>query len=243
MTDTEWYASWFDTSYYHLLYNHRNEEEAREFMERLVHFLALPPGSKVLDLACGKGRHARTLQALGLDVVGTDLSPQSIEFAQQYSNEHLAFQVQDMRIPLENAAFDAVFNLFTSFGYFDHLEDNLQVIKAIGSMVVPEGMLVIDFLNAERVKATLVPEEQVHRGTIVFNIKREVLNGKVIKHIAFSDQGKAFQYTEQVQLLGMSDFQTLLEDHFRIQDVFGDYRLSPFDPDTSPRLILIAKKR
>ena len=243
MTDTPWFASWFDTSYYHQLYNHRSEEEAQAFIERLVDFLALKPSSMVLDLACGKGRHARTLHALGLNVLGTDLSPQSIAFANESAVDGLRFLVQDMREPLQNESFDAVFNLFTSFGYFDSTAENQRVIDAVYTMLTPSGILVIDFLNAQRVMDTLVPVEHVQRDTLTFNIRRELSAGKVIKHIEFTVQGNSFHFTEQVQLLGLSDFQELLNEHFHILHTFGDYALSEFDSSTSPRLILIAQKR
>ena len=243
MTDTPWFASWFDTSYYHMLYNHRNEEEAQAFIERLVNFLALEPKSKVLDLACGKGRHARTLHALGLNVLGTDLSPESIAFANESAVDGLQFKVQDMREPLPNESFDAVFNLFTSFGYFDSTVENQRVIDAVNSMLKPRGILVIDFLNAQRVINTLVSAEVVQRDAHTFKIRREISAGKVIKHIEFTDEGKDFHYTEQVQLLNLSDFEVLLNRDFRILHTFGNYALDAFDPSTSPRLIIIAQKK
>jgi SAM-dependent methyltransferase len=243
MTDTPWFASWFDTSYYHQLYNYRSEEEAQVFIEGLVDFLALEPRSKVLDLACGKGRHARTLHALGLNVLGTDLSPESIAFANESAENGLKFMVQDMREPLPNKSFDAVFNLFTSFGYFDSTIENQRVIDAINSMLKPGGIVVIDFLNAQRVINTLVLSEEVQRGALTFKIRREITGGKVIKHIDFTDKGKDFHYTEQVQLLGLSDFEVLLNRDFIMLHIFGNYALDAFNPSTSPRLIIIAQKK
>ena len=243
MTDTPWFASWFDTSYYHQLYNHRSEEEAQAFIERLVDFLALEPKSEVLDLACGKGRHARTLHTLGLNVLGTDLSPESIAFANESAVNGLQFKVQDMREPLPNVSFDAVFNLFTSFGYFDSTVENQRVIDAVNSMLKPRGILVIDFLNAQLVINTLVSSEEVQRDALTFKIRREITAGKVIKHIEFTDEGKDFNYTEQVQLLNLSDFEALLNRDFSILHTFGNYALDAFDPSTSPRLILIAQKK
>ena len=243
MEQKDWFASWFDTSYYHLLYQHRSEEEAQAFIERLVKFLDLEPQTKVLDLACGKGRHARTLFALGLQVIGTDLSEQSIHFAQQSTSEGLRFQVHDMRETLPNERFGAVFNLFTSFGYFDDTSDNQRVIDAIAEMLLPNGILVIDFLNAQRVRDTLVASEVVQRGTITFEIQREISHGKVVKQIGFTDQGQRFQYQEQVQLLGLDDFKELLQEQFDVRYTFGDYALNAYDPSSSPRLILIASRK
>jgi len=243
MEQKDWFASWFDTSYYHLLYQHRSEDEAKAFIERLVDFLRLQPQTSVLDLACGKGRHARTLHALGLQVLGTDLSSQSIHFAQNSASEGLRFQVHDMRETLPNERFGAVFNLFTSFGYFDDTSDNQRVIDAIAEMLLPNGILVIDFLNAQRVRDTLVASEVAQRGTITFEIQREISHGKVVKQIAFTDQGQRFQYQEQVQLLELADFKKLLQEQFQILHTFGDYALNAFEPSSSPRLILIASRK
>ena len=243
MEQKEWFASWFDTPYYHLLYQNRSEDEAKAFIERLVDFLRLQPQTSVLDLACGKGRHARTLHALGLQVLGTDLSAQSINFAQNSASEGLRFQVHDMRETLPNERFGAVFNLFTSFGYFDETSDNRRVIDAIAEMLLPEGILVIDFLNAQRVRDTLVASEVAQRGTITFEIQREISHGKVVKQIAFTDQGQRFQYQEQVQLLELADFKKLLKEQFQILHTFGDYALNAFEPSSSPRLILIASRK
>jgi 2-polyprenyl-3-methyl-5-hydroxy-6-metoxy-1,4-benzoquinol methylase len=243
MEQKEWFASWFDTPYYHLLYQNRSEDEAKAFIERLVDFLRLQPQTSVLDLACGKGRHARTLHAMGLQVIGTDLSEQSIHFAQQSTSEGLRFQVHDMRETLPNERFGAVFNLFTSFGYFDDTSDNQRVIDAIAEMLLPNGILVIDFLNAQRVRDTLVASEVAQRGTITFEIQREISHGKVVKQIAFTDQGQRFQYQEQVQLLELADFKMLLQEQFQMLHTFGDYALNAFEPSSSPRLILIASRK
>jgi len=118
--DTSWFASWFDSPYYHVLYKDRDDSEAADFMDRLTQYLHLHPSSKILDLACGKGRHSRYLSSLGYDVTGVDLSTQSITFAKKFEKENLKFAVHDMCLPYKNAAFNTVFNLFTSFCYFDN---------------------------------------------------------------------------------------------------------------------------
>ena len=74
----QWYASWFDTPYYHILYKDRDYTEAQGFMDNLTNYLNIPEGGKILDLACGKGRHSVYLNSLGYDVTGVDLSEKSI---------------------------------------------------------------------------------------------------------------------------------------------------------------------
>ena len=118
MEDTQnektcWFENWFDSEYYDLLYNNRNFEEAELFISNLLNYLKVPAGSKILDLGCGKGRHSIFLNGKGLDVLGVDLSPNSIEKAKQFETANLKFKVGDMRESQGFAEFDYVFNLFS----------------------------------------------------------------------------------------------------------------------------------
>ena len=153
-----WYASWFNTPYYHILYKDRNHREAALFMNQLTAFLNLKPKDSILDLACGHGRHSKYLYKQGFDVTGVDLSEESIQYAKQYEKPGLHFEVHDMCLPYPKQ-FDAVFNLFTSFGYFENEEDNLRTIKAIKAELKPEGHGVIDFLNVELAIKNMIPSE------------------------------------------------------------------------------------
>jgi 2-polyprenyl-3-methyl-5-hydroxy-6-metoxy-1,4-benzoquinol methylase len=195
MEQKEWFASWFDTSYYHQLYNNRNEEEAKLFISNLLDFLKLDKNAKLLDLACGKGRHAKTLNEFGYDILGVDLSPNSISIASEMKNEHLDFQVHDMREPIQGKTFDAVFNLFTSFGYFDETTDNERVCSAIAEMLNPNGILVIDFMNAEKVIANLVAKEEKTVDNLTFYITRRCDGKHIFKCIQFEDQREQFDFT------------------------------------------------
>ena len=230
---TQWYASWFDTPYYHMLYEDRDHDEAHQFMDNLTQYLNLPENGKILDLACGKGRHSIYLNALGYDVTGVDLSENSIAYAKKQENETLHFKVHDMCKPF-NDKFDAVFNLFTSFGYFDKSEDNLNTIKAIRDDLNEFGFGVIDFMNTDFVLHNLVPEDVKTVGGIDFHQKRYLKDGHIFKDISFTDQGIDFNYQERVKAKTLSDFEALL-------DVFGDYKLRKFHKGTSERLIMIFK--
>ncbi|AXT59106.1 methyltransferase domain-containing protein [Aquimarina sp. AD10] len=236
-----WYASWFDTPYYHILYKDRNDIEARSFMDTLTNYLSLEQGEKILDLACGKGRHSIYLNTLGYDVTGVDLSKNSIEYASQYTNKTLRFKVHDMCKPYSEK-FSAVFNLFTSFGYFDKEEDNLNTIKAIKSDLNDHGFGVIDFMNSEYVIENLVPEEVKEVNGIKFKIKRFLEDGYIYKEIRFNDNNEDFFFTERVKAITMSDFENYFDQaDVNLLDVFGDYQLQKFNKKTSTRLILIFK--
>lgn len=236
-----WFSSWFDTPYYHILYKERNYREAQVFMDNLTHYLNLPEKAKVLDLACGKGRHSIYLNQLGFDVVGADLSENSIIEASKQSNETLHFKVHDMREPFEEK-YDAIFNLFTSFGYFENDDDNLTTLKAIKESLSEYGFAVIDFMNVNQVINNLVPEEVKTVDGIDFHLKRYVADGHIFKEIDFEDKGQKFHYTEKVKALTLQDFESMMEEAgIYLLDIFGDYKLKKFHKTESERLILIFK--
>ncbi|MEE1899941.1 methyltransferase domain-containing protein [Flavobacterium rakeshii] len=236
-----WFASWFDTPYYHILYKDRDYEEAQLFMDNITGYLNLPEDAKILDLACGKGRHSIYLNKLGYDVTGADLSENSIKEASKHTNDKLHFVVHDMRDTC-NEKYDAIFNLFTSFGYFESDDDNLTTLKAIHNSLTEYGFAVIDFMNVHKVIADLVPQETKVKDGIEFHIKRYVEDNHIIKEIDFNDKGQQFHFTEKVKALTLEDFEAMMEEAgIYLLDVFGDYKLHKFYKNESERLIMIFK--
>jgi cyclopropane fatty-acyl-phospholipid synthase-like methyltransferase len=243
MGKSEWYVDWFNSSYYHLLYNNRNDEEANYFIDNLCSRLHLQPGAKIWDLACGKGRHAVALNKKGYMVTGTDLAGNSIREASAYSNPTLEFLVHDMREPFRKNYFDAVFNLFTSIGYFTDVSDNYSVFIDVAASLRSGGVFVIDFFNSHKVVATINPKYTEKRPGITFDIQKQVREGSVIKRIEFSDQGQHYFFEEKVSLLEQKDFENFAKGTgLYLANVYGNYHFEPFDEATSDRLILIFKK-
>jgi len=240
--DTDnWFASWFDTKYYHLLYNDRDDKDAQLFMKHLSNYLNLPENGSILDLACGKGRHATYLNSLEYNVTGVDLSKNSIDYAKQFENDTLKFDVHDMRSTYPEK-FDAVFNLFTSFGYFDNENDNINTLKAIQNSLNENGFGVIDFMNADFIIDNLVAEETKTVEHIDFHIKRYVKNSFIYKEIRFTDNDEDFFFTEKVQAIRLTDFEQYFKQAgITLLDIFGDYKLNKFYTASSNRLILIFK--
>jgi len=238
-----WFKQWFNTPYYHLLYKNRDYKEAENFIENLLTYLHVPLNSKFLDLACGKGRHSIFLNKKGFDVVGVDLSEESILSANKNSNETLHFAVHDMRETLKGYKFDVIVNLFTSFGYFDDDQEDVDVLKAVAAVLKDEGVFVLDYLNANMVRTNLNPQETIQREDVTFNITKKIKGAFVIKGIDFQDQNKMYHFEEGVKLIDEQQF----ERYFKLAGLqllakFGNYNLEEFDQETSPRLILIAKK-
>jgi len=235
----EWFTSWFNTPYYHILYKHRDDTEAKTFMQNITKFLALKKEAHLLDLACGKGRHSVFLNALGYQVTGVDLSENSIYFAQKFENASLQFNVHDMRNSFVNQ-YDAIFNLFTSFGYFKEDAEDIKVLKNIKNGLQKNGIAVIDFLNVATVQSRLVKNELKTIEGIEFRIHKEIKNGFIIKEISFEADGKSHTYVEKVKYIDVEKFEAYFKEvDLKIQHTFGDYQLSPFNEQTSNRLIYV----
>jgi len=244
MNNKEWFAEWFDSPYYHVLYKDRNHEEAANFISKLMAYLSPETQVQILDLACGKGRHSVYLNQLGYHVNGVDLSVQSIAYAKQFENERLQFEVKDLRNLGFEQHFDIALNLFTSFGYFDSIEVNIEVLKGIHQSLQPKGTLLIDFFNAQKVIELLVPYELKTIDGIDFQITKKVENQSIIKDITFLDKGQTYQYQEKVQALSYADFIMMLAaSGFDIKQTWGDYQLNGFDENISQRLIILAEKK
>lgn len=238
-----WFAEWFNSPYYHVLYKDRDTLEGQIFIDNLDNLLHFEAEHKILDLACGKGRHAIYLNTKGLNVLGIDLSPESILYASQFQNDRLNFEVQDMRNPVAINRFDFVLNLFTSFGYFKKEEDNLNTIKSISKSMKLDGVLVIDFFNTHKVISQLIENEQKIIDGITFHINKKVVHSIILKTITFDTKGQSFCFNEKVSALYLNDFEQYCKlAGLQITDTFGDYNLATFDKETSDRLIVIAKK-
>ena len=243
-----WYSVWFDSPYYGVLYGNRDQMEADIFIGRLVRKLHTQPPAFALDVACGTGRHAVVLADLGYKVTGIDLSVPSIRIAKQHSGKDLRFQVLDMRAIEWQEKFDIVVNLFTSFGYFSDESQERQVLARIERALRPGGELVIDFLNAARTVAELVSAERTEREGILFDITREIRDGTIVKTIVVDDPSqdssvRSPRFQERVRLLTSDVLCGYLQDlGLIVESRYGDYFLNEFRPETSDRLILVARK-
>jgi SAM-dependent methyltransferase len=243
MSEKEWFKYWFNSKYYHILYNNRDEHEAEEFIGKLTAFLQLPAGAKVLDVACGKGRHSKTLVKLGYVVNGIDLSENSIAEAREYACDNLHFDVWDMREVYKAGYFDCVVNLFSSFGYLPTEEDNEKALQAMAANLKPDGLLVLDYLNAESAIKQMKPREIIERGETQFHIRKRVEAGFIKKQIEFVDaEGGLQEYEEQLRIIKPEQFRAMFEHAgLRIEHISGDYGLNAFESGSSPRQIIIAR--
>jgi len=256
----KWFESWFDTEYYHLLYKHRNYEEARIFIEKLVQFLSLKEGDRVVDIGCGKGRHAMVLADLGLKVWGMDLSENSISHAKnkvsELGIEGVDFAVHDMREPYPITDLNAVFNLFTSFGYFENAADDIKSLNAMASNLISGGYVVQDYLNAAPLLAKA--ENGILQSLtwqtidgVDFGTEKRIADGKIYKKILIEDrrakqQGEdvdRLEFQEEVKIYSESALAELhILSGLEVVKKFGNYNLDDFYKDYSPRIVIVSKK-
>ena len=240
--DNRWFEEWFDSPLYPILYSNRDEAEAEMFLTNLVGFISPDAGARILDVACGRGRHARYLADRGFDITGIDLSEKSITEAKLNSRDNLKFMIQDMRCELFENEFDLVLNLFTSFGYFTSDEENMRVLRCMKKSLRKNKLLVLDFLNV----ATILPELPIHEEKILgshrFLIEKFFSGGFIRKKIMYSAEGIEQEFHEQVKAYTRAMLESMLHDcGFAITHFFGDYHLNKFNEEISPRLILLCR--
>jgi SAM-dependent methyltransferase len=142
------------------------DERSDQEVASLVRLLQLESPMRILDLACGFGRHTNRLAALGHSVTGVDIVPGFLALAQAGAAE-LGVQVDylsgDMRRISFREAFDRVLLLFTSFGYFED-QGNEQVVKNMVRALKPGGCLLFDIPNRDVMLKNLPPAEVIDRG-------------------------------------------------------------------------------
>ena len=238
----DWFVDWFNTTYYHTLYQHRDESEACRFIDNLCAHLKIESGAKILDLACGKGRHAIHLAKKGYQTTGVDLAKESIDKAKVNTIVNVSFDVHDMRNTYTKNGFDYVFNLFTSFGYFENKNENIEVLKAAAENLDAKGIFILDFLNVKKVIPNLVPNETKVLDGIQFDITRSYNGKHIIKDILVKDAEKEFHFQERVSALDLITIKEMASiAGLQIVDIYGDYDLNEFNASISDRLILVMR--
>jgi SAM-dependent methyltransferase len=245
MPDKEWYKDWFNSSYYHKLYFDRDDAEAQGFISQLIDHLQPATGSSMLDVACGRGRHARFLSSKGFDVTGIDISFDSIAYAKQFETDTLHFYQHDMRLPSWINYFDYAFNFFTSFGYFNTRREHDDAVRTIAQSVKPGGILLFDYLNVHYVEERLVHNEVKKIDSTEYEIHRWHDDAFFYKRIIVNDDSlrEPIDYTERVAKLSLGDFTDMLSfQKMQVTEVFGNYELNGYDVKKTPRLIVVAKK-
>ena len=237
---TEWFEEWFGEEYL-ALYPHRDSAEAARAVALIQSTLPWRAGWRVLDVACGAGRHSRALQAAEARCTGLDLSAALLRRAQAFTSVPLVRA--DMRaLPIRSASMDLVVNLFTSFGYFATDDEHLTALAQMAGTLRPGGWLVLDFLNADAVRSQLVPAETAELAGQPVRIARELIDdGRFVRKRIATAGGRVF--TERVRLFGAEELEAMLARcGIMVDHRFGDYDGSALGAG-SPRVVLMGARR
>jgi SAM-dependent methyltransferase len=231
----EWFEEWFNEEYL-ALYPHRDDADAGRLVAALQQRLPWHDGMRVLDVACGPGRHARAFQDAGARCIGVDLSMALLRRAQLTSSAPLVRA--DMRsLPVRAGSMDLTVNLFTSFGYFDSEAEHQSALHEMVTTVRPGGWFVLDFLNSDLVRRSLVAHESLSLHGMPIEVSRRLTDGGrfVCKSLRSGDGRSWF---ERVRLFDGDELQAMLGGAgVTIQFRMGDYNGAAPGP-AKPRLVL-----
>ena len=239
-----WFANWFDSQYYHILYSNRDKIEANLFIDNILKKFQPPDNAFFLDLACGSGRHSIYLNKKGYNVDGVDLSKKSLLKAKSHQNDTLQFIAEDIRSYKKPTKYDFILNLFTSFGYFETENDDINVLRNVKISLKKNGIFILDFFNANKVILDLKSYEEKKINNITFKIKKTHDQEFVYKEISIQDQKNNYIFTEKVRLIKLERFKQYMRKlNMNLIGIFGDYQFTEFNPVSSERLILVIKKQ
>jgi SAM-dependent methyltransferase len=241
-----WFEEWFDRDEYEVVYRRRDEQDALRLLALIQQTTNVKHEARVLDMACGRGRHAKLLAERGFRVTGVDLSPQAIKTAQEMASREsldIEFEVGDMRETKYHGRFDLVVNLFTSFGYFDKDEENARAVQAMSDSLVEGGWLVQDFMNGQYWSTNFVPYDERSEGDFHLKQRRWVERGRLNKEITIvGGNGVEQKFIESVRLFGIDDFHRMhTAAGLRVEQVFGDPDGTAYGP-LSRRLIVFSRR-
>lgn len=250
MSISAWYSNWFNEQYLHI-YRHRNEEEAALQVEFVLSHLPDTSSLKVLDIACGNGRHAFCLAKANNWVVGIDLSAELLACAVNKKAElcptTAAFVRADMRfLPFEKESFNLLTSFFTSFGYFETDKEHKHLLCEWQRVLLPGGSLFIDYLNKDSVTANLEPKTERETEHFFVTEQRSISpDGKrVEKDILLRNKhnSEISHYLESVRMFDMAEMKLLLaQAGFSVVKTCGSF-LGEDYTQLSPRMLIMAEK-
>ena len=240
-TNDRWFRDWFQNDYL-TLYQHRDVEEARQFLDHIIPELTPLPNRRVLDLACGAGRHAGYLASMGYRVIGVDLSMPLLRRAvEDHCSDDVSWVQGDMRrVPLGDSSVSVVVNLFTSFGYFRDDGDNEVVLKEVARVLMDGGWFVLDTLNPGFVESTLVARSERTLDDLVIVEEREIdrQKNRVNKTIHLDREGQRKTFVESVRMYSVEELRQMLSVVGLVPRLlWGDYYGGDYELQ-SPRIII-----
>lgn len=236
------FNGWFSTRWYAMLYSHRDGQDAASLVLPLIAKGGLLPGQRVLDMACGRGRHAQVLIARGLEVTGIDLTAESIQEARRLV-PGARFEVFDMREPFADGYFDAAVCLFTSLGYTGDAQDDQRAVDAAAKALKPGGLYVLDLINGSFAIDHLVEQEAFGLEGVRFQVRRKVEGAEIIKQVHVEHDGGVEEFQERVHSWSLPEVEAMVRRAgLHIFDVTDGTAMHGFDALRSEQMVIWARK-
>lgn len=241
-----WYKDWFNSENYLKVYKHRDNSEAERLVGLIEKNVNLKPQASVLDMACGAGRHAIAFAKKGFKITAVDLSQRLLAEAKKNAisaGVDINFVLSDILEYETNQLFDLAVNLFTSIGYFEDDEENYAVIKKADSLIKEGEFFVLDYFNRNFLLKNLVPTSIILENGLKITQNRSISGNRVVKKIIIEKDGSIEEFYESVRLYSYEEIISFMNHAgFNIIKEIGDFYGNAFEKETSPRLILFAKK-
>lgn len=255
----DWFKSEdFWTDYAPIMYDDNLWEEAPTVADYVTKIAGLKKGDSVLDAACGVGRIAVELAALGMDVTGVDITKSVLEAAAQSAEDEgvpLTLLHQDLRTFTSEKKFDCAVNLYTSFGYCDTIEEDMQILQNIATALKPGATFIMECTSRETAVMYFTEGEEFERAGFKVHTEFTVegawegLRSRWIltplsntKTSANTEASKVFDHTYTQRLYSAPDLcNRMIECGFSSAKAYGDFDLSPYDQHART-MIIVAKK-
>jgi SAM-dependent methyltransferase len=233
----EWFKDWFDQDYA-AIYGHRDAQEAEAAVAMALALAPVLATGPVLDLGCGAGRHLAVLRQSNPQAFGLDLSRDLLGLAPEYLRPWL-LRGDMRRLPVQAGSLAGICLWFTPFGYFSDRE-NRTLLQRLQALLRPDGVLLLDYLNAVQVRAGLVPEDVTRHGEIEVHSRRTLERGRLVKRMTLTHlaTGRTRQAKESLRLYDPADLHAMARHcGLAVEREVGDYQGAPFAAERSARWI------
>ncbi len=241
-----WFVDWFSSEEYLTVYNHRNEADAKQLINLILTQTNIKPPARILDAACGNGRHSIVFAKKGFEVDAFDLSETLLAIAKENSQKEklkINFYKSDIRKFCIENNYDLICNLFTSFGYFESDSENFAFFSNAFKMLGKTGVFVFDYFNKDYLINNLIAESSKKINDLNIKEIRYIKNERVVKKITIQKQNEKKIYFESVKLYDVETLSNVLKKiGFTINNIFGDYFGNKFEKENSKRLIYFLSK-
>jgi SAM-dependent methyltransferase len=249
MTDKPWFEAFFGEDYLEIYEQLLPSAHTLADVDGIVTLLRLEPGARILDLACGHGRHSIELSKRGYQVTGYDLSKVLLDRARadaEAQGAAVRWVSGDMRELPFDGEFDVVINVFTAFGYFEDPGDDRKTLHGVHAALRPGGRFLLETLHRDALPARFQPRgfERTARGSLVLRERRWDLARDVVDEsvILIRADGTRTEYATSVRMRSLDEFIALLRDAgLEPETWYGGLGGRPLELN-SHRLVIISRK-